>query len=279
MTHEEKKQLIDIHSNELSIIKQTELLGISRSSLYYTPIPISDADIQTMNAIDRIYTQCPFYGSRRIRIALQKEYDIFIGRDHTRRLMCEMGLEAVYPHKKTSIRNSAHPVYPYLLRGVNAQKPNHIWGTDISYVRLNVGFAYLVAIIDWYSRYVLSWQLANSMDGVFCQETLRQAIDNYDRPVIHNSDQGRQFTANDYTDILKHNNIQISMDGRGRCLDNIFTERLWRTVKYEDIYIKGYENIPEAKHGLNDYFNFYNNKRFHQSLNYKTPAEIYFERT
>jgi len=236
-------------------------------------------DIHIMNTIDAIYTQCPFYGSRRIRIALQQEYDIFIGRDHVLRLMHEMGLEAVYPHKKTSVRNIAHPVYPYLLRGITACKPNHIWGTDISYIRLNVGFAYLVAIIDWYSRYVVSWQLANSMDGIFCQDALKYAIDNYDKPHIHNSDQGRQFTAHDYTNILKDNNIQISMDSRGRCLDNIFTERLWRTVKYEDVYIKGYENIPEAKEGLTNYFNFYNNKRFHQSLNYKTPADIYFERT
>lgn len=254
-------------------------MGISRSSLYYTPASVNDIDIQAMNAIDMIYTHCPFYGSRKIRMELQKKYGIYIGRDHTRRLMRDMGLQAIYPHKKTSIHNKAHPVYPYLLRGIQAQKPNHIWGTDISYIRLNVGFAYLVAIIDWYSRYVLSWQLSNSMEGVFCQDTLKQAINTHGTPTIHNSDQGRQFTAKDYTDILSNNEIQISMDGRGRCLDNIFTERLWRTVKYEDIYIKGYENISEAKHGLTQYFNFYNTKRIHQSLNYKTPVEIYFERT
>lgn len=271
--------MIDIQSPELSITTQAHLLGVSRASLYYTPTLISNADISAMNAIDEIYTQYPFYGSRRIKVALERDYAMCIGRDHIRRLMCDLGLEAIYPKKKTSIPNKTHLVYPYLLKGLHIYKPNHVWGTDISYIRLNVGFAYLVAIIDWYSRYVLSWQLSNSMDGIFCQETLQEALTNYTTPQIHNSDQGSQFTAKEYTDILRQNNIQISIDGKGRCLDNIFTERLWRTVKYEDVYIKGYENISEAYDGLGTYFNFYNTKRPHQSLNYKTPAEIYFERT
>lgn len=230
-----------------------------------------------MDCIDRIYTAHPFYGSRRIRRALEDE-GIDICRDHVRRLMRRMGIEAIYPKKKghTSDLDTAHPVYPYLLRHVSAAYPNHVWGTDITYVRLESGFCYLVALLDWYARYVVAWTLSPHLEMDFCIANLERAFHTA-VPAIHNSDQGSHFTSPRYTDLLAQKNVQISMDGRGRCMDNVFTERLWRTVKYEDVYLKSYQNLAEAQRGLTAYFRFYNTERRHQALGYRTPAEIYFK--
>lgn len=228
-----------------------------------------------MRLIDEIYTAKPFYGKRRITQELQQK-GIFIGIKKVRSLMNLMGIEAVYPKPNLSLRNSEHRVYPYLLRNVPVERVNQVWSTDITYIRMAQGFLYLVAIIDWYSRYVLSWKLSITLEKEFCIEALEEAL-TISIPEIFNSDQGSQFTSNDFTQKLLEKEIKISMDGRGRCLDNIFVERLWRTVKYEDIYIKDYSTPLEAKHGLTQYFHFYNHKRFHQSLDYKTPAQIYFK--
>lgn len=236
---------------------------------------VSDEDVRTMNALDAIYTACPFYGSRRMVVALERTHGIRVCRDHVRRLMYELGLEAIYPKKhKGSEPNEAHKKYPYLLNNLPIISPNQVWGTDITYVRLAKGFCYLVALMDWYSRYVVAWQISDTLHMDFCLENLRRAL-THATPVIHNSDQGSHFTSPTYTDILTRDGIHISMDGRGRCMDNIFTERLWRTVKYEDIYLKSYATVDDAREGLNRYFPFYNNQRPHQSLNYRTPEEVY----
>ena len=230
-----------------------------------------------MDLIDEMYTKWPFYGSRRIKRALE-DSDIHICRDHVRRLMGEMGIEAIYPKKRinTSMSDAAHQKYPYLLSGIGAAYPNHIWGTDITYVRLEDGWAYLVALLDWYSRYVVAWQLSETLEIEFCIENLERALKST-APAIHNSDQGSHFTSPRYTDLLTTHDIQISMDGRGRCMDNIFTERLWRTLKYEDIYLKSYRNLAEARAGIHEFFRFYNTERKHQALGYHTPAEVYFK--
>jgi len=229
-----------------------------------------------MQAIDEIYTQCPFYGSRRIGRGLKDDYDMPICREHVQRLMRLMGIEAIYPKKRTTIPGKEHGVYPYLLRNLPIIRPNQVWGTDITFIRLLSGYCYLVAILDWYSRFVLTWKLSTTMEVDFCLAAFKEAL-TIAIPEIHNSDQGSQFTCSEYLALLKnHPRIKISMDGRGRCMDNIFTERLWRTVKYEEVYLKNYQTMTEAEAGLNHYFHFYNTKRKHQSLNYKTPYEIYF---
>ena len=228
-----------------------------------------------MNALDKIYTAYPFYGSRRMRVTLARDNEIAIGRDHVRRLMDEMGLEAIYPKKnRGSEPNEEHKKYPYLLKNLPIISPNQVWGTDITYIPLAKGFCYLVALIDWYSRYVVSWQVAETLHMDFCLENLNRAL-TVATPEIHNSDQGSHFTSPAYTSILADKGIQISMDGRGRCMDNIFTERLWRTVKYEDVYIKSYATTADAREGLGEYLPFYNKKRPHQSLGYRTPEELY----
>lgn len=275
MNHRERTALIANNHPHISVARQTELLAISRSSIYYQPV-IDQQDIQAMNAIDEIYTECPFYGSRRIKHELETS-DIHICREHVQRLMRLMGLEAVYPKKRmnTSIADDSHRKYPYLLNGIIPSYPNQIWGTDITYVRLETGWAYLTALMDWFSRYVLAWELSPTLETPFCITALHRALA-IGTPTFHNSDQGKQFTDKTYTAVLEEQNIQISMDGRGRCMDNIFTERLWRTVKYENVYLKSYQDIEEAQEGLSDYFQFYNTKRKHQSLNYQTPANIFF---
>jgi len=228
-----------------------------------------------MNAIDEIYTACPFYGSRRMAVELGRTHGVTVCRDHVRRLMGKLGLEAIYPKKQRgSEPDGAHRKYPYLLNGLPIISPNQVWGTDITYIRLAKGFCYLVALIDWYSRYVVAWQLSDTLHMDFCLENLDRALTTA-TPAIHNSDQGSHFTSPAYTDILAKANVRISMDGRGRCMDNIFTERLWRTVKYEDVYIKSYATVDEARSGLGNYFPFYNEKRPHQSLDYRTPEELY----
>lgn len=265
------------HPN-ISLARQTELLNISRSSVYYNPL-VSKKDFQAMNAIDKIYTDYPFYGHRRIKPELKDEYGIVIGKKKIITLMKKMGLQAIYPRKKINLSepDKNHRKFPYLLQNTSALCPNHIWGTDITYIRLKNGFVYLSAILDWFSRHVVSWKLSPTLENDFCIEALEEAL-KINVPDIHNSDQGVQYTSLDYIKVLQDKEIKISMDGRGRCMDNIFTERLWRTVKYENIYLNDYLNFKEAETGLKNYFKFYNEKRRHQSLDYKTPADLYFEK-
>lgn len=255
-------------------------MGISRSGLYYQPLGISLADKKIIDLIDLIYTDYPFYGNRRIKAELNLTYQIPIGREHLRTLMKLLGLQTIYPKSSLNLSqpDKRDAVYPYLLNGLKIIRPNQVWSTDITYIRLVTGWAYLIAIIDWHSRYVINWRLSNTLEIEFCLDCLNEALDNSKyKPNIFNSDQGSHFTSKKFTDILTSNNIQISMDGRGRCLDNIFVERLWRTVKQENIYLNSYQNVLETKTGLNKYFPFYNNQRRHQSLNYATPADIYFQ--
>lgn len=244
-----------------------------RSNLYYEPVKDTDATLQMMNHIDEIFTEAPFYGSRKIKEALNRK-GYSIGRKRVCSLMRKMGLFAIYPKANLSKSHPKHKIYPYLLTDMNIIYPNQVWSADITYIRLKQGFLYLVAIIDWFSRYVLSWRLSNSLDVYFCIEALEEALEK-GCPDIFNTDQGSQFTSNDFTGILLGNEIKISMDGRGRVFDNIFTERLWRSVKYEEVYIKGYQVYGDAKDGLSTYFPFYNNRRYHQSLGYKTPNEVH----
>lgn len=280
MTRAEVWPLIEKQNKIISVQRQCALLGISRSSAYYQPAGISAADKQIMDLIDEIYTAHPYYGNRRIRAELNYIHHIPIGREHTRTLMKLLGLQAIYPKTKKGLSwpDVNNVVYPYLLRNTKIVKPNQVWSTDITYVRLEEGFAYLVAVIDWFSRYVISWKLSNSLDIAFCLECLNEALNaSKHQPAVFNSDQGSHFTSKQFTGILQNNNIQISMDGRGRRLDNIFVERLWRTVKQENIYLNSYRDVRETNTGLSKYFPFYNHERRHQSLAYRTPAEIYFK--
>lgn len=233
-----------------------------------------------MNVIDQIYTKCPFYGSRRIQWELGENHKIHICREHVQRLMRLMGLVAIYPrrHWGFSDPDKYNKIYPYLLKDLKIYYPNQVWGTDITYIRLENGFAYLVAILDWFSRYVVAWTLSSSLEINFCVENLTKAL-SINIPDIHNSDQGSHFTGSDYTKTLTEKEIQISMDSRGRCLDNIFTERLWRTVKYENVYLKSYSNFTEAQAGLKIYFDFYDNERPHSALGNQTPAQVYFKKS
>lgn len=262
---------------DISILRQADLLDISRSSVYYQPI-IDPEDIAIMNAIDEIFTNRPFYGHRRIQKDLKSDYAIQIGKKRTISLMKNMGLETIYPKKKWHLSDPEQRSrkFPYLLSGLPIVRPNQVWGTDITYVKLQKSFAYLVAIIDWYSRYVISWELSETLEMQFCLDNLRRALE-INIPEIHNSDQGSHFTSPQYIGILNgKEKIKISMDGRGRCMDNIFTERLWRTVKYENVYLNEYRDAREARQGLAEYFTFYDEKRKHQSLGYQTPAQVYF---
>lgn len=229
-----------------------------------------------MNLIDEQYTKTPFFGTPKMTGWLRRKGHL-VNRKRIRRLMALMGISAVYPHPNTSIPNKEHKVYPYLLRDIEITRVNQVWSTDITYVRLMHGFLYLVAIMDWFSRYVIAWQISNTLDSVFCEETLKESL-NISNPEIFNTDQGTQFTSNGFTKILLDRNIKISMDSKGRALDNIFIERLWRSLKYEDVYLKNYETVPETIKGISKYFEFYNNERPHQSLDYATPAEIFINK-
>jgi putative transposase len=227
-----------------------------------------------MNLLDEQYTETPFYGVRNMTLAM-REQGIAVGKDHVRTLLRKMGLTAVFPKPNLSKPHPENKIYPYLLRDMDVIRPNQAWCADITYIRLAWGFAYLVAIVDWYSRCVLSWRLSNTLEADFCVEALREAIAKHGVPEIFNTDQGTQFTSQEFIGVLTENNISISMDGRGRCLDNIFIERLWRTVKYQNVYLKGYQTIPEARAGLTEYFEFYNKRKFHQGLDNKTPWQVY----
>jgi putative transposase len=279
--------LIDPNHPTLTIAQQAQLLGVARQSYYYQPV-VNEAELARLklqlDAIDEIYTAYPFYGSRRMRVELEQEYGITIGRERIRHLMQQLGLEAIYPKPNTSKPTPGHEIYPYLLKGLKITKPNQVWGTDITYIRTTEGFVYLVAFMDWYSRYVVSWQLSDSLENSFVLAALQEALNFMADcglgipavPTICNSDQGSHFTSVAYINLLEQAGVAISMDGRGRCLDNIFTERLWRSVKYENVFLQSYQNIQEAQAGLTDYFQFYNHKRKHQSLDYRTPASVYF---
>ena len=250
------------------------MLGLNRSSLYHEAAPESQENLRLMNLIDRQYTERPFYGSRRVTEWLNLDMGEHVNRKRVRRLMRLMGLEAIHPKPRLSAGERNHKVYPYLLRDVSVERVDQVWSTDITYIGLPGGFMYLAAVIDWHSRYVLAWRLSNTLDGSFCLDLLREVLAT-GRPEVFNTDQGVQFTAGAFTGMLEAAGVAISMDGRGRCLDNIFVERLWRSVKYEDVFIRGYETVPDLRAGLGRYFGFYNEERRHQSLGYRTPAEVY----
>lgn len=266
---------IDKKGNVPSIKRQAELLGISRSGVYYNPVPVDPFKLAVMNKIDEEYTKRPYYGSRRIAKEIGNQWRMPINRKRIQLLMREMGLEAIYPKPNLSRNSKPHPIYPYLLRGLNVVRPNQVWGTDITYIRMNKGFLYLTAFMDWYSRFIVSWRLSNTLTTEFVIEAAREAL-TIGVPEITNSDQGVQYTNQDYLSLWDSEKTKISMDGRGRAMDNIFTERLWRSVKYDEVYIKNYQTVSEAKEGIAAYLYDYNYDRLHSSLNYKKPAEIYF---
>jgi putative transposase len=267
---------VDRDLADLSVRRQCELLGVNRSGLYYQPVGESDENLRFMRLLDEQYTRTPFYGSRRMVEWLERQ-GYQVNRKRVSRLMELMGIEAVYPKPKLSQPGEGHKIYPYLLRGVTVDRPDQVWSTDITYIRMAQGFVYLVAVMDWYSRFVLSWSLSLSMEIDFCIEALGSAL-RRGRPEIFNSDQGAQFTSEKFTAELAAKEIAISMDGRGRCMDNIFIERLWRSLKYEEVYLKDYASVAEARTGIQRYFRFYNQERLHQSLDYRTPAAIYLAR-
>ena len=267
--------MIDFNSSEISVAFQCNLLSISRSSVYYKPKQIKERDLDLMRIIDEQYLETPFYGSRSMRNHIRR-LGWTINRKPIQRLMRLMGLQAIYPKPRTTKPHPQNKVYPYLLRGLKINQPDQVWAADITYVPMSRGFMYLVAIMDWYSRKVLSWRVSNSMDADFCIEALEEAIDKYGCPEIFNTDQGSQFTSESFINVLKKNNIKISMDGRGRFHDNIFIERLWWTVKYQYLYLRTFDDGKELKKGLTKWFQYYNQDRFHQSLEDWTPDEIYF---
>lgn len=275
MTLEGKRCLIKSGHDRISVARRCELLGLSRSSFYYVPRPENEYNLELMRLIDEQYLRTPFYGVPRMTAWLRVRKHA-VNPKRVRRLMRMMGLEAIYPKRRLSAKNRAHRVYPYLLRGLDISRPGQVWATDITYIRLRRGFAYLVAILDWFSRYVVAWDLSLSLDAEFCVSTLERALAT-SKPEIFNSDQGAQFTSDAFTKRLEAAGVAISMDGQGRVFDNIFVERLWRSVKYEEVYLKDYCDVLEARAGLTGYFRFYNEERLHQSLGYRPPATVYAE--
>lgn len=276
MTTVERKQGIN-QSHPLPVIKQCKLMEISRSTAYYQPKEVSDETLSLMRKLDELHLLYPFYGSRRLRDALYDEHKLVVNRKRVQRLMVLTFIQAIYPgkHKRTSKPNRAHKIYPYLLKGLAITRSNQVWCTDITYLPMQKGFAYLIAIMDWHSRKVLSWRVSNVMDTDFCVDALNEALNRHGTPEIFNTDQGSQFTSEAFTSVLKQRGIKISMDGQGRWVDNVFIERLWRSVKYEEVYLHAYEDIPHARQNLNRYFEFYNAKRRHQILGC-TPDKKYF---
>ena len=261
--------------NSLSLSRQCQLLGLSRTALYYRPVAVSDYELELMALIDRQYLRTPFYGSRRITAWLQTQGHP-VNRKRVQRLMGLMGVEAIYQRPHTSRPAPQHRTYPYLLRGLVIEQVNQVWAADITYIPMARGFLYLVAVMDWASRYVLAWRLSNLLDASFCIETLEEAL-RQGRPEIFNTDQGSQFTDEDFTNVLCAHGVAISMDGRGRFSDNIFVERLWRSLKFEEVYLKAYQNVAEARQGIAAYFNFYNHERLHQALGYRAPRQVFAE--
>jgi len=277
MSVSEKRVCIQPEIPGLSIVRQCELVSLPRSSYYrpvYEPSKISQEDLELMRLIDEEYMRHPFYGSRKIRIYLKRQ-GYRVNRKRVQRLMRRMGIQSLAPKPNTSSPRKDHKIYPYLLKGMNINRPNMVWCSDITYIRLSGGFVYLTAVMDWHSRYVLSWEISVTMDDDFCVNALKSAIRQYGRPDIFNTDQGSQYTGKDFTGVLLGHNIKISMDGKGRAMDNIFIERLWRSVKYEEIYLHEYQNVKELIVALKKYFNFYNFERSHQSLDDQMPIEVY----
>ena len=275
LTLEQKRKAIEPGHKKITIYRQCELLSLNRSSLYYKSKGQSEYNEQLMKLIDEQFIETPFYGIDKMTkwLHLKKHY---VNHKRVRRLMRQMGLEAVYPHRKRylSIPDKQHKIYPYLLRGVEVNRPDQIWSADLTYIRMYRGWLYLVAVMDWYSRYVLSWEVSVTLEADFCVSALKDALSS-GTPKIFNTDQGSQFTSVDFTKVLLNAGIQISMDGKGRVFDNIFVERLWRTVKVEEVYLRDYQTVAEAKYYLGRYFEFYNNQRLHQALGYRSPAEVY----
>lgn len=267
--------MIEPSHKELSVRRQCDLIGLPRSSYYREPGLGSEENLDLMNLIDEEYTRHPFFGTRKMRDFLHRRgYEI--NRKRVQRLMGLMGLESIAPRKRTTITEKVHKIYPYLLRGLEINYSNQVWASDMTFIRLRGGFVYLTVVMDWYSRYVLSWEISVTMEESFCVSALERALRCYSPPEIFNTDQGSQYTGNAFTDVLKGRGIRISMDGKGRAMDNIMVERLWRTVKYEDIYTRDYESVEDLKKGLREHFDFYNNERPHQSFGGRTPAEVYW---
>jgi len=268
--------MLERAGSELTLTTQCELLSLNRTSVYYTPRPTDPSDLHIKRRIDEVYTAYPFYGIRKITAHLRAD-GLVVNHKAVARHMQDMGLKAICPGPNLSKRTQQHAVYPYLLRGLNIERPNQVWGVDITYIRLRSGWMYLFAVLDWYSRFVVSWALDLSLEIGFVLETMQSALTTA-TPAICNSDQGSHFTSPLYTDLLLNAHVQISMDGKGRALDNIFTERLWRTVKYEEVYLKDYASPREARSNLDEYFVFYNHRRLHQALDYQTPGHTYFQK-
>ena len=267
--------MLDSGHPRVSLSRQCKLVGVSRSSCYYKPKPTDPADLKFMKMIDEQYLKTPFYGSRSMTKHFQR-LGHTINRKRVQRLMRTMGLEAIYPRPKTSTAHPEHKIYPYLLRNLDINRPNQVWAADITFIPLQRGFMYLVAVMDWYSRKVLAWRLSNTLDADFCVSALEEAISRYGRPQIFNTDQGSQFTSHKFINTLKNHDIKISMDGRGNFRDNIFIERLWWTVKYQYLHLHAFDDGRALRQGLKQWFRFYNSERPHQSLNDRTPDEIYY---
>jgi putative transposase len=265
--------LIDVKHPRLSVLRQCDLIGLPRSSLYYRAQGEDAYNQQLMRRIDQQYTATPFYGVRRMAVVLRRDGHA-VNDKRVRRLMRVMGLETIYPRPRTSLKNQAHPVYPYLLKGMKIDRPDQVWATDITYIPLQRGWVYVVAVMDWFSRYVLAWEMSITLDSSFCLETLKRAL-GLGTPQIFNSDQGSQFTSEAFTGVLKGAGVRISMDGVRRAYDNIFVERLWRSLKHEEVYLRDYGAPLEARRGIGEWFEFYNGVRPHQALDYRTPAEVY----
>ena len=268
-----RQAMIDRGHKQLSLVRQCTLLNISRASVYHRPVSTRAEDLELMARMDRQYLKTPFYGSRRMKAWLLAE-GYLVSRSKVRRLMRLMGLEAIYRRPNTSKPAPGHRVYPYLLKGVDVNRVDQVWAADITYIPMAQGFLYRVAIMDWHSRHVLAWKLSNTMDTDFCVTALEAALGK-GRPEVFNTDQGAQFTSDAFTQTLQERGIRVSMDGKGRYLDNIFVERLWRSIKYEEVYLKAYQTVAEARVGINAYLEFYNRRRPHQSLGYRTPAQVY----
>lgn len=267
--------MVDKNYENLSIAQQCKLLQVSRSAFYYNPVPESESELDLMAKIDELHLNRPYLGSRGMRRFLKRQ-GIIVNRKRIQRLMRKMGISSVYRKIKTSKPNPNHKVYPYLLKGLQIDRPNQVWVTDITYIPMKRGFVYLVAIMDLYSRHILSWKVSNTLDTSFCIDALEEAVSKYGIPEIFNSDQGSQFTSLVFTETLKENGIKISMDGKGRCIDNIFIERFWKSLKYEEVYTKAYDTVKEAVFSIGEYIWDYNNQRPHSSLEDRTPAETYF---
>lgn len=276
MDCQSKCQVIDPGIEKISVSRQCELIGLNRSSYYYQPKEKPLLDVALVDELTGIYNKSPFFGYRRVKDDL-KDKGFEVGRRKVLKLKALLGLHTLYPKKKTTIPNKQHKKYPYLLKGVSITKPNQVWSTDITYISVGRSTAYLVGVIDWYSRKILSYRISNSMDRSFCIDALNEALEKYGKPEIFNSDQGSQFTSDDFTKILKDNGIKISMDGKGRWADNILIERFFRSLKYEEIYLKNYENLKEAKFEIAKYIQFYNTRRKHSSLKYNTPDDVYLK--